>query len=78
MWTSNLEKNNFNKNGLWYILSEQLKPNEQFNYSIYMNQITVKNLWIEYAKYKTVTYSTKWWFKQKYKSFYNIIKISID
>ena len=34
-----------------------------------MNQITVKNLWIEYEKYKTVTNSTKWWFKQNYKKF---------
>ena len=41
----------------------------ELNYSIYINQITVKNLWIEYPKYKIVTNSIKWWFKQKYKKF---------
>ena len=50
-------------------MSKQLKPNEWIElFNLYESNNCI-NLWTEYAKYRTVTNSTKWWFKQKYKKF---------
>ena len=50
-------------------MSKQLKSNEWIELFILYESNNFKNLWIVYPKYKTVSNSTKWWFKQKYKKF---------
>ena len=50
-------------------MSKQIKPNEWIELFNLYETNNCKNLWIEYARYKTITNSTKWWFKQKYKKF---------
>ena len=58
-------------------MSKKLKSNEWIELFNLYESNNFKNLWIVYPKYKTVSNSTKWWFKQKYKKFYTIIKIWI-
>ena len=56
-------------------MSRQLKPNERIELFNLYESNNCKNLWIEYAKYKTVTNSTKWLFEPKFKKCLYQIKI---
>ena len=50
-------------------MSKHLKPNDWIDLFKIYESSNPKNVWIEFAKYREITSSSKQWFKQVYKKF---------